>query len=140
MSELEPWMVKSPEELARERLNDLERAKAYPGAPVMTSIKPEDVDQIEFIRSCAVADATFSAHAVMSLLSRIDTQAARIAELEGLVDLYGAAITDVADGAEDEGDRAYFGSTNDLDRLKELREQHFQRRFVSGTALEGKKR
>lgn len=87
-----------------------------------------------------LADATFSAHAVMSLLSRIDTQAARIAELEGLVDLYGAAITDVADGAEDEGDRAYFGSTNDLDRLKELREQHFQRRFVSGTALEGKKR
>lgn len=40
-----------------------------------------------------------------------------------IMDLFhsmGTAISSGVDAAEDEGDRAYFGSTNDLDMLKEV--------------------
>ena len=48
-------------------------------------------------------------------------------QLLAMVHRYGDAITEAADGADDsEGDRAYFGSTNTLDRLRELRQQHFE--------------
>jgi hypothetical protein len=49
---------------------------------------------------------------------------------------YGQAILDIADKAQDEGDRAYFGSTNDLDRLRKLRDEYFEWRFLSKDELE----
>lgn len=55
-----------------------------------------------------------------------------IAKLKRDVCRYGDAIALVADHAVDEGDRAYFGSTNHLDHLRKVRQEFFERRFFGG--------
>ena len=57
------------------------------------------------------------------------------ADLRERVERMGQAILDVADTAQDEGDRAYFCSTNDLDRLRQIRDEYFEWRFLSAKEL-----
>lgn len=85
--------------------------------------------------------ADFIAHAradIPALLAEVDRLTPleeEVKRLRALVNRYGQTVLDVADMAQDEGDRAYFGSTNDLDRLRAIRDEYFEWRFLSADEL-----
>lgn len=110
-------------------------------------------DQIVEAQMLAVANSRYGANRleqvnpdIRAILRREQRAALSAAEAAGmrmvgpgeavaprvLMDQMGAALLEVNDHLQDEGDRVFFGSTNHADRLKDAAQAWFERRYLEG--------